>query len=228
MRSKRRWESARTLEELQDELLEEPGLFGERRPPLDTPWDQVVVAYLDVETTGLRPDEGDRIVEIAIERVEPGGREERFVEILHPHRGIPEEATRIHAIGPAQIRRARSFDSAAPEILRMLEGAVWVGHNLAFDLRFLRVEMRRCGRELPGGWILDTYPLARRWCRLPRYGLATVAEHLGHGGRNLHQALDDILTTRQVLASLLERITPRPLTLRDTLCAMVPTAKGEE
>ena len=116
--------------------------------------------------------------------------------------------------------------AAAGEILRLLRGAVWVGHNLAFDLRFLRLEMRRCGMELPAGWILDTLPLARRWCPLPSARLAAVAEHLGHGGRNLHQALDDILTTREVLASLVERITPPPQTLRDTLEAMVP-AKEE-
>jgi DNA polymerase III epsilon subunit-like protein len=226
MRSKRRWETARTLEELQDLLLEEPDLFAVRIPPLDTPWSDVVLAFIDVETTGLRAEEGDRIVEMAIERVEAGGGSERFVEIIDPGREIPEEARRIHSIGTAQVRHARTFRSAAGEIMRLLRGAVWVGHNVAFDLRFIRLEMRRCGMELPAGWILDTLPLARRWCPLPSVRLAAVAERLGHGGRNLHQALDDILTTREVLASLVERITPPPQTLRDALEAMVP-AKEE-
>jgi DNA polymerase III epsilon subunit-like protein len=228
MRPKRGWELARTLEEQQDALIEEPGLFGERRPPLETAWPAVALAFLDVETTGLRAEEGDRIVEIAIERVEPDGSSRRFLEILDPGRAIPEEARRIHAIGPAQIRRARPFPAAAREILGFLHGAVWVGHNVGFDLRFLRHELRRCGMDLPAGWILDTLPLARRWCPLPRNTLEAVAAHLGHGGRNLHQALDDILTTRQVLDSLIARITPQPTTLRDILNAMVPAEEGRK
>jgi DNA polymerase-3 subunit epsilon len=222
MGPRRRWESARTLEALQDELLEEPGLFRERTPSLDTPWSEVVLVFLDVETTGLRAEEGDRIVEIAIERLEPDGGARRLVEIVDPGRGVSDEARRIHSIGPAQLRRARPFAAVAGEILHLLRGGVWVGHNLGFDLRFLRLELRRCGMELSAGWILDTLPLSKRWCRIPRHTLAAVAEHLGHGGRNLHQALDDVLTTREVLASLIERITPSPQTLRDTLEAMVP------
>ena len=226
MPQRRRWESARTLEGLQDALLEEPGLFTERTPSLSAPWSEVALAFVDVETTGLRPEEGDRIVEIAIERVEPDGGTRRFVEIVDPLRSIPEEARRIHAIGPAQIRRARPFAAAADEIAQLLRGSVWIGHNVAFDIRFIRIEMRRCGRALPGGWILDTYLLARRWCRLPHSSLAAVAEHLGHGGRNLHQALDDILTTRAVLASLIRKITPAPRTLHDMLSAMIPNKEG--
>lgn len=226
MRPKSRWEFARSLESLQDLLLEEPGLFADRVPPLATPWPATPLAFLDVETTGLRAEEGDRIVEIAIERVDPGCDPRRFVAILDPGRPIPDEARRIHAIGPTQVRRARPFASVAGEILGLLRGAVRVGHNVAFDLRFIRLEMRRCGRELPAGWILDTLPLARRWCRIPRYNLEKVASHLGHGGRNLHQALDDVLTTREVLASLIDMIAPPPQTLRDILEAMVP--KEEE
>lgn len=219
---------ARTLEEQQDALLEEPGLFGDRHPPLETPWPAVVLAFIDVETTGLRVEEGDRIVEIAIERVEADGSSKRLLEILDPGRAIPEEARKIHAIGPAQVRRARPFSAAAAEILALMRGAVWVGHNVGFDLRFLRLELRRCGMDLPAGWILDTLPLARRWCPLPRHTLEAVATHLGHGGRNLHQALDDILTTRQVLGSLIARMTPQPMTLRDMLNAMVPAEEGEQ
>ncbi len=223
MPARRIWEGARSVEEMQDLLLEEQGLFFERRPSLDTPLAQSPLAFFDVETTGLDPEHGDRVVEIAILRVDPGGTERRFVEIFNPGREIPEPVRRIHALRPAQVRASRKFAAASGEIADLLSDAVWVGHNLSFDVRFLRWEMMRCGRPLPPGWILDTWLIARRWCDLPRNSLAAVAEHLGHGGRNLHQALDDILTARAVLPSLLARVTPPPRSLRDALAAMVPS-----
>lgn len=207
---------------MQHFLWGESGLFDARRPEIDTPWLKVPLAFLDVETTGLNPESGDRIVEIAIERVDPGALEQRYTEILDPERPIPPEARRIHSIRPAQTRRARKFAAAAPEILALLRDAVWVGHNLNFDIRFVRAECRRAGIHLEPAWIIDTWPLSHRLCAIPRHGLAAVADHLGHGGRNLHQALDDILTTRAVLASLVHRIEPPPRTLRDILEAMVP------
>jgi len=226
MPGKRFWEKAQDLEGLQDLLLEEPGLFGERHPSLETPWRETPLAFFDVETTGLLPEEGDRIVELAISRVEPDGRESRFVEIFNPDREIPEEVRRIHAIRPRQLRACRSFAAAAPEIGRFLDRAVWVGHNLSFDVRFLRWEMLRAGGHLPPAWILDTMLLARRWCALPRYSLEQVALHFGEGGRNLHQALDDILTTRAVLSHLLPLITPPPRTLGDALAAMLSAKRS--
>lgn len=207
---------------MQHILWGESDLFSTRRPDPETPWARTPLAFLDVETTGLNPEAGDRIVEIAIERVDPGALEERYTEILDPERPIPPEARRVHSIRPAQTRRARAFASAAPGILDLLRDAVWVGHNLNFDIRFVRAECRRAGLRLEPAWIVDTWPLSHRLCAIPRHGLEAVANHLGHGGRNLHQALDDILTTRAVLASLVHLLSPPPRTLRDLLEALVP------
>lgn len=221
MTARRIWERARSTEELQDLLFEEPGLFGQRLPPLDTPWEKVPLAFVDVETTGLDAESGDRVVELAICRLDPGREERRFLEIFDPGRDIPEAVQRIHAIRPHQLRTCRGFAAAALEVLGILEGAVWVGHNLSFDVRFLRHEMRRAGRSLPPAWILDTMLLARRWCNLQRYSLDSVARRFDRQGRNLHKALDDILTTRDILPPLLSQISPAPRTLGDVLAAMV-------
>ncbi len=222
MTARRVWERAQSLEELQDILFEEPGLFDRRRPSLGEPWQEAPLAFFDVETTGLDVESGDRIVELAILRVEPGQEERRYLEIFDPGREIPIAVQRIHAIRPSQLRTCRGFAAAAPEIARLLAGTVWVGHNLSFDVRFLRHEMRRAGMSLSPAWILDTMLLARRWCTLQRYSLESVARACGQGGRNLHQALDDILTTRAVLPFLISQISPPPRLLRDVLAAMVP------
>lgn len=208
-------------------LLEGRGLFDERLPPLETPWTEVPLAFLDVETTGLHPEGGDRVIEVAIERHEPDREGRRFVEIFDPGRAIPEETRPIHEIHPHQTRRCRPFSAAAPGVIEMLEGAVRVGHNVSFDLRFIRRELELGGRAMPPGWTIDTLLLARRWCRIEGYSLGAVASHLGLGRRRLHQALDDILTTEAVLSSLIARIGPPPRTLRDVLAAMLPAKDGE-
>lgn len=227
MRGRRIWERASSMEELQDILLEEPGLFEGRRPALDTPWESVPLAFIDVETTGLHADSGDRVVELAVSRIDPGREERRFLEIFDPGRDIPAEVQKIHAIRHSQLRSCRRFDAAAGEVLEILSGAAWVGHNLGFDVRFLRHEMRRAGRFLPPAWIVDTMLLARRWCTLQRYSLESVARHYGREGRNLHKALDDILTTSAVLTPLLAEIAPPPRTLGDVLEAMVPKKRSD-
>ncbi len=226
MSRRRFWQGARDFEELQNLLWGEWGLFDAREPDPGISWSRTPLAFLDVETTGLDPEGGDRIVEIAIERVDPESGEQRFIEILDPGRPISPEIRRIHAIRAAQTRRARAFADAAPQFLPLLRGAVWVGHNLNFDVRFIRAECRRAGLRLEPAWIVDTWLLSHRLCELPSHSLEAVARHLGHGGRNLHQALDDILTTRAVLASLAARIEPSPRTLRDLLETMVPSREG--
>ena len=226
MTPRRVWERARSMEELQDLLLEEPGLFSQRRPSLDTPWEDVPLAFIDVETTGLDVESGDRVVELAVSRIDPGREERRFLEIFDPGREIPEAVQRIHAIRPSQLRTCRGFGAAAGEILEILSGAVWAGHNLNFDVRFLRHEMRRAGKSLSTAWILDTMLLARRWCTLQRYSLESVARQFGCEGRNTHKALDDILTTRAILPPLLSLISPAPCTLGDVLTAMVPEKRS--
>ncbi|MFB3907108.1 MAG: exonuclease domain-containing protein [Candidatus Eisenbacteria bacterium] len=217
----RDWQAAATLEELQALLLDGPSLFPPDRPALDAPFDAVPFCFFDVETTGLDPERGDRIVEIAAVRIDPGGRERRHVEILDPRRDIPDEVRAIHAIRPEQVRSCRRFAAGRDEILSLFDGAVAVGHNVGFDLRFLRWELRRAGADLPPLRVLDTWCLARRWCHLRSYSLESVARHLEISPRDLHKALDDVLTTRAVLERLAPRIEPPAARLVDLLNAML-------
>jgi len=220
------WRSTRTIDEVQDLLLGQAALFRPRRPGLDTPLARIPFAFIDVETTGLLPEQGDRVVEIAALRVEPGGEETRFLELLNPERDVPEQARRLHALRPRQLSRCRTYPAAAPALERILDGAVWVGHNVGFDIGFLRAESARAGRTLHPAWALDTLLLSRRWLSLRRNSLDAVAEHLGIRKRSPHRALDDLLTTKEVLTLLISRIDPSPETLEDLLRAMLPMERG--
>jgi DNA polymerase-3 subunit epsilon len=145
---------------------------------------------IDTETTGLSPDHGHRVVELAcIELMNrlPTGRE--FHSYLDPERDMPEEAFRIHGIAADFLRGKPKFRDLVEPFLGFVAGAPLVIHNADFDLRFLNAEMRRAERPaLAPPAIVDTVVLARQrfpgaqasldaLCRRFEIDLATRAKH---------------------------------------------------
>jgi len=118
------------------------------------------VAVLDVETTGLHPKYGNRIVEIAIVVIGPNGVvEKEFVSLVNPNRDVGP--TKIHNIYASDIINAPKFEDIAGHILEALQGCVAiVGHNVRFDKGFLRHEFERIEVELPEYFSLCTMYLS--------------------------------------------------------------------
>ena len=105
-------------------------------------------AVTDCETTGLFPKRHDRLVEIAILRLDPRGKiVGEFESVINPERDVGP--THIHGLRSGDVLKAPTFQAIAGDILHWLNGAVLVGHNVHFDLRFLRSEFDRIGLELP-------------------------------------------------------------------------------
>ncbi len=173
---------------------------------LDAPIDQVPVAYVDVETTGLSPFGGDRICEIAVLRCVNRQPVDAFMHLINPQRPMDPGAYAIHRISDQMLAGQPTFAEVADDVVEVLSEAVLVGHNLAFDVGFLQSELRRAGRRMPPHFVgLDTLRLARRRYTLRRYGLGALAEALGLsiGGR-AHRAMADVLLTRLVFEGLLD------------------------
>ena len=118
------------------------------------------VAVLDVETTGLHPKYGNRIVEIAIVVIGPNGVvKKEFVSLVNPNRDVGP--TKIHNIYASDIINAPKFEDIAGHILEALKGCVAiVGHNVRFDKGFLRHEFERIEVELPEYFSLCTMHLS--------------------------------------------------------------------
>ncbi|MDY7110231.1 MAG: 3'-5' exonuclease [Planctomycetota bacterium] len=101
------------------------------------------LAVLDFETTGLHAG-GDRVVEVSVARVEPGG-EPRLVldTLIDPQR--PVAATFIHGIRDDDVIDAPTFREIAGALIDALDGCVLAAYNAYFDMRFLDWEMRAAG-----------------------------------------------------------------------------------
>jgi DNA polymerase-3 subunit epsilon len=106
-----------------------------------------VYAVIDLETTGLRTDWHDRVVEIAIVRLDGAGRiEDEWCSLVNPVRDLGPQ--HIHGISAAEARRAPTFAQLAGEVTGLLRGRLIAAHNLAFDSQFLVAEYRRSGFDL--------------------------------------------------------------------------------
>ncbi len=112
----------------------------------DARLDETPFMVIDVETTGLEPDE-ERIVEICAARVWPGERPEVVLDTLvDPER--PVTAGAIHGIRDADVVGAPRLGDLADTLLSLCAGHVVAGHNVRFDLRFLDAELARVGHHL--------------------------------------------------------------------------------
>ena len=121
--------------------------------------------FLDTETTGLQPENGDRIVEIGcIEMVNRRLTGERRHVYLNPERKSAEEAIKVHGLTDACLADKPRFAEVADDVLDFLSGSEVIIHNAAFDVGFLNAELKRLQRpafHTVAGRITDTLLMAR-------------------------------------------------------------------
>ncbi|MEZ0166805.1 exonuclease domain-containing protein [Kineococcus sp. LSe6-4] len=156
-------------------------------------------AVLDVETTGLRPEAGDRIVQVAVCLVDPRGVVERSWSTLVDPRRDPGPV-HVHGITRERLVGAPVFSEIAPVVAGLLTGRVFVAHNAGFDWKFLSAEMSAAGIPLPSRQRLCTWKLAQR-LDLPvaNLKLSTLAAHWGVEQLRAHDAVDDTRVLVEVL-----------------------------
>jgi DNA polymerase-3 subunit epsilon len=166
-------------------------------------------AVIDVETTGLSPN-SHRILELAIVRTDPAGRVlDEWTTRFNPDG--PVGATHIHGIRDADVARAPRFAQVLPEISARLAGAAIAGHNVTFDLGFLRAEYARAGWALPH--LPAACTLDHSHDHLPHLSRRRLIDCCSAIGLSLHQAhsaLHDARATTQLLAAYLDPSWGRP------------------
>jgi DNA polymerase-3 subunit epsilon len=176
-------------------------LFGYGIPGGDgRPLPGVPYVVIDLETTGLTPEE-DRIVEIAMARVEDGRQVDEWATLIDP--GRDPGPTFLHHISAAMLDGAPSFRDIAGEILSRLDGVVVVAHHAAFEESFLEAELARLGLRSAHLPALCTRELSRAVLAAPNYKLATCCEVAGIGLNDAHTALGDVRATALLLSRLI-------------------------
>jgi DNA polymerase-3 subunit epsilon len=210
-------------------------LFDEMEPAIaaaerDRRLEQLTFVVFDTETTGLRPESGDRVISLAGVRVR--GLQirdgEAFDALVRPGRAIPAESVEFHGITDAMVAEAPGLDVVLPAFLRFAGEAVLVGHEVSFDLRFLEPEARRLGLpSLKGRPILDTRLLSGSLHGPGEpHTLEAIASRLGVPVTARHSALGDALTTAHVLVRLLALLQKRGVHTLGEVLEAVRRARG--
>jgi len=188
------------------DLLDERALdAGDPFAPLLDAFSRGRVVVFDTETTGLDPY-SDEIVEIAAARCGGQGITGTFHEFLRPSRTVGDSEA-IHGWSDEFLSaNGQPQDEVLARFMRFCEGAVLCGHNSqAYDIPILRSSLDRAGLFPDGdfGPTFDTLDITRRFHRLPRYRLSQIAESLGLKSVPTHQAMDDVVTTVELLERLM-------------------------
>ncbi len=120
---------------------------------------------LDTETTGLKAQGGDRLVEIGcvelINRMPVPDNE--FHVYINPQRDMPKQAEAVHGLSADFLRHKALFADVADKFLDYIGDDMLIIHNASFDIGFLNAELDRLNKTLiQSDRVLDTLALARR------------------------------------------------------------------
>jgi DNA polymerase-3 subunit epsilon len=189
-------------------------LFG-RGVLTDAPNDAALATLsytvFDTETTGLEPSAGDEIISIGAVRIVNGRllRNETFEQLVNPRRPLNPASARVHRIDAAALGGQPPIDAVLPVFHRFCEQTILVGHNAAFDMRFLELKQKAAGVRFAQP-VLDTLLLsALAHPALEDHRLEAIAARMGVDVIGRHTALGDAILAAEIFLKLLPLLAER-------------------
>jgi DNA polymerase-3 subunit epsilon len=153
------------------------------------------VVYVDIETSGGSMSTS-RVIEVAAVRVENGEVTASFTTLVNPGTAIPSWITNLTGITTSDVVQAPYFNDIAYQLSEILDGALFIAHNVRFDYSYIKRELELCGYSY-NPKLLCTVRLSR----------ALYPEHKGHSLEKIiarhhipvsarHRAYDDALAIK--------------------------------
>lgn len=202
-------------------------------------FDQPLVC-VDIETDGMNYSRG-HILEIAVIRIEKGEIVDQFSTILDPGIQVPYFITNLTGITTHDLVGKPTFDDIAERLAQIMEGAVFVAHNVRFDYSFIKEEFRRIGLPFTPK-MLCTVKLSRALYPFERsHKLSSLIDRHGFHYSSRHRAYDDAHVLWQFLMhvssefdlSVIDQVVARqialpslPKNLSESIIKELPNAAG--
>ena len=160
-------------------------------------------AIVDIETTGGHAS-ANGITEIAI-CIHNGKKViERYETLVNPQRDIPIYIRALTGISNEMVSNAPLFDEVAADIYHLLNGKIFVAHNVNFDHSFVKYHLSQAGYDLQCNK-LCTVRLGRKILPgLPSYSLGKLCHSLGIDNESRHRAGGDADATAKLFSILLQ------------------------
>lgn len=168
------------------------------------------IIFFDLETTGTNITH-DRIVEISLIKVMPGGEEIERTRRINPEMHIPEEATEVHHITDEDVAGEPTFRQIAASLAEIFRDSDIAGFNSnRFDIPLLLEEFHRAGivLDLTNTRFIDVQTIFHK--QEPRTLIAAYKFYCGKSLEDAHSACADTRATYEVLKAQLDRYTDLP------------------
>ena len=167
---------------------------------------------LDTETTGLSPEKGDRILEIAcIETKDLMPTKKIFYKLINPEKEISNDAFKIHGYTYEKLKNEKKFKEIAEEFLEFINGKKLIIHNAPFDISFINYELKRINKNpININNVIDTLELARGKYPGTSNSLDGLCKrfNVDNSKRKKHNALLDCELLREVYINLIGQKEP--------------------
>ncbi|HLO89858.1 MAG: exonuclease domain-containing protein [Chloroflexota bacterium] len=160
-------------------------------------------AVVDVETTG-GSYQNARLTEIAVYLFDGKHILKEFTSLINPEQPIPYMITRLTGITDDMVANAPKFYQVAKQIVEITEGAIFVGHNVAFDYNFVRHEFKSLGYNFKRSTMCTVKMSRKVFPGFSSYSLGKLCNSLGIEINDRHRAHGDALATTYLLKRLLD------------------------
>lgn len=160
-------------------------------------------AIVDIETTGGSAANG-AITEVAIILHNGTHEEGRYTTLINPQMKVPYHITALTGIDNYMLQDAPLFEQMAPHLLNLLEGRIFVAHNVNFDHSFLHHQFRQLGMEWHTRKLCTVRYARKVFPGLASYSLGRLCAHLGIQVQQRHRALGDAAATALLFAHTLQ------------------------
>ncbi len=172
------------------------------------PLREVPFVVFDCEMTGLQPMQGDEIIQIGAvriiqHRVLTGEGQEW---LINPGRPIPPGSIKFHGLTDADVAGKPTIDAVLPDFHAYVGEGVMVGHNAAFDMKFLSVKEQVAGVRFQNP-VLDTMLVSAMLDGEEEdHSLDALCDRYGISITGRHTALGDTIGTAELLLKLIDRL----------------------
>ncbi len=165
------------------------------------------LAIVDLETTGLSGGY-DRIIELAIIRVEKNKIVDQYTTLINPETYISPFIENFTGIAKEELLTAPLFADVKNRVIDLLTDAVFVAHNVRFDYTFVKNELKRTGTSFRAKTCCTVKLSRRLFPRYKRHGLESIIERYNFRYKHRHRAYDDAYVLWQFLQKI-KRTVPK-------------------
>lgn len=170
--------------------------------------EEIEFTIFDTETTGLEPEFGDRIIEIAGIRFKGKEKLAFYHSLVNPQMAVKESALKINNITDEMLKDAPEMKEVLPKFLDFIKGSYLCAYNAGFDMSFLKKESELINLAYPKDLIvIDLLKMSKRLLPgLSNYALISVAKALDIKIDVLHRAFFDAQISFEIFQRLKEII----------------------